>query len=446
MSVTTTAPIADRPGSSYFAPGVRVQRLDALVAGSQEGEDLPADVAADIQSVEITRVHNGASQYSITLSNWYTTTATDRAGPRAVGEREIRGRDVPEWPRYKYNAFDVLSFGQRLRIDLRYWPEQAAPDSPGAWVPMVAGPITDMRFNLGAGAATVVVSGEDDLSQLKDKRLSRHEFGPLPERELATGILSLAEFPLGSLAEPLVAWPSFATSGEGPAEAINDGQSHLEFLQRIADRLDLEVFVEFARLDDPSSGVELHVEPARSAAPPSAQTGGVYVIERGKNLLSYTPTIKVVDQFSEVRVRGRNHDREIPDPIDVSVTADVLDDELHEDSPPLVSGPAVRERFFPGRPNPLVLPNESNLDDERGRHLAGVVMRRQARGLFAIEAKTIGLPLLRPGGYVEVRGMRPPFDGFFYITRTTHSYGAEGYTTSAAARRPGMPLPPYEEL
>lgn len=449
--MAVAVPTAERPGSSYFAPGVRVQRLGPLQTGPQEGEDLPSDVAADIQRVEVTRVCNGASQYAITLGNWYTSTAADRRGASGDGERELRGRDEPAWPRYKYNSFDLIAFGDRLRIDLRYWPEQAAAadGAPAEWIPMIAGPVTDMRFALAAGAATVVVSGEDDLSQLKDRRLSRHEFGPMPERELATSVLSLAAYPLTSLAAPLVEWPSWATTGEGPAEAINDGQSHLEFLQKLADRLDLEVFIEFANLDDAQGGVEIHVEPARSAQPPTAQPGGVYLVERGKNLVAYTPTIKVVDQYSEVRVRGRNRDSEVTTPVDATATSEVLESELFTDPAvdrvALSPGPDVRAHFFPNRPNPLVLPNQTNLDDERGRHLALVALRRQAREFFGIEGKTIGLPRLRPGQHVEIRGMRPPFDGFFYLTRTVHSYGADGYTTAFTGRRPGMPLPPYDE-
>jgi uncharacterized protein len=442
MSMVASAPMAERPGSSFFAPGVRIRKLDALQAGPQPGEDIPADMAADIQSVEVTRVHNGGSQYSITLNNWYTSTAADRRVAREIGERELRGRETPEWPRWKYNHFDLVTFGQRLRIDLRYWPEQATAGDPGGWVPMVAGPVTDMRFNLGQDAATVVVTGEDDLSALNDRRKGRHEFEPSSERDLVTSLLTLAQYPLGAPAAPLIDWPEFATQADGPAEAIDDGQSYFEFLQKIADRLDLEVFIEFADLGDADAGVELHVEPARSPHPPSAQPDGVYVIERGKNLLSYTPTISVVDQYSEVRVRGRDRDRETTDPIDKTASAADVQGELHDVG--ASTGPDVRAHFFPDRDNPQVLANQTNLDPARGQFLAQVTLRRRARELFTIEARTIGLPRLRPGAHIEVRGLRPPFDGFFYVTRTVHSFGADGYTTTFSGRRPGMPLPPYE--
>jgi hypothetical protein len=440
--MAATAAVAERPGSSFFAPDVRIQKLGALQAGSQPGTDLRPDVLGDIQRVEVTRTHNGASQYTITLNNWYTTTADDRRGPHPVGLAEPQRDGAPGWPRWKYNALELLTFGDRLRIDLRYWPEQG---TDGHWVPMIAGPITDMRFNLGPGAATVVVSGQDDLSALTDRREGRHEFPAQGEQRHVASALELIEFPLRSPAEPLVQWPPFATRAEGPREAIDDGQSPLEFLQKLADRLDLEVFIEFADLTKPDGGVELHVEPARSAHPPSAQEseGGVYIIERGKSLLTYTPTIKVVEQYSGVRVRGRQRDRQNTDPVDRSATASDVTAELHDTAPRAVPGPEVRAHFFPGRSNLLTRNNETNLDDERGRYFAQVALRRQSRQLFTIEAKSIGLPRLRPGKHVEIRGLRPPFDGFFYVTRTVHSYGTDGYTTTISGRRPGMPLPPY---
>src|SRR5438093_11937017 len=179
--------------STYFVPGIRLRKLPAqLAAASQPGTGLDADVIADILRAEVTLVSSGAAQYSITFNNWYASTATDRGGSKPVGLREVRGRtNGPLWPRYKYNDFSLLAFGQRLRIDMRYFPK--ARGTPGAGkteeddtstgaadpygcVPMVSGPITDMRFDFSASGAQVTVSGEDDLSRLKDRHEGRKEF------------------------------------------------------------------------------------------------------------------------------------------------------------------------------------------------------------------------------------------------------------------------------
>ena len=52
---------------------------------------------------------------------------------------------------------------------------------------------------------------------------------------------------------------------------------------------------------------------------------------------------------------------------------------------------------------------------------------------------------LRPGMYVHILGLRPPFDGFYYVVKTVHSLDETGYRTGFTLRRPGM-LPPSAYL
>jgi hypothetical protein len=235
---------------------------------------------------------------------------------------------------------------------------------------------------------------------------------------------------------------------------LQGGQSYLDFLQKIADRLDFEVFVEFDSLNFPppprpqSVASTFHFEPARSALPPDQNPGGTFVLRREQHLLDFSPSIKVVDQYSEIIVRGRNRDRQQPERIEKPADSTAVDGELHIDPAvdlPLKSGPAIREIFFPNRPNQADAPNQSNLDPARADLLARAMLRKHARQFMTIEATTIGLPSLRPGSHVEIRGYRAPFDGFYYVTKTVHSFGPDGFRTKISARRPGMPAPPYGE-
>src|SRR5262249_31021954 len=155
-----------------------------------------------------------------------------------------------------------------------------------------------------------------------------------------------------------------------------DGQSYLEFVQKLADRLDFEVFLEFADLSDANSALELHIEPSRCRAPPDDSSGEVFILQRDFNLIEFSPSIHVVDQPSQATVKGRSRDRN--DPTRVSATADpsILDDELPQDdssSPPLplVPGPLVRARYFPNRTeNPASSPNQPNMDSARAQVMA----------------------------------------------------------------------------
>ena len=456
----TTAPAAQRPGTTYFVPGVSVRKLRPdLKPGPEVGEDLSV-VLPDIIRVEVTRVNTGAAQYSITLNNWFDSLPADRHDERNTAARLEQLEDGrPRWPRFKYNGFRHLQFGDRLRIDMRYWPDppvglDAASASAQNWVPMVAGPITDMRFTFSAGeGARVTVSGEDDLSRLKDKHEGKAEFTRLSERSIVRKVLGsrLADYPLADIAPSRVSWPPFAEDdGRGLSATLRDGQSYLNFLQELADRLDFEVFVEFDRLDIPREGVAvaLHFEPARSLLPPDRTLRDIFTLRREQHLIEFTPTIKVVDQYTATVVKGRHRDPHRPERVVQPADPVVVAEDMHIDPDldrPLKSGPEIRKRYFNGRPNKAELANQPNLDPERAQQMAVAMLRKKAREFMTIEGTTIGLPRLRPGNHVEIRDFRPPFDGFYYVTKTVHTYGADGFRTRFSARRPGMPDPPYGE-
>lgn len=436
-----------RPGRTFFAPDARILALGALTLRGEAGEVL-LEARPDVVAVEVTRVATGASQFTITLSNWLDALGGGRSG-RA---------ERPAWPPFKYSAFEPFRFGRRLRIEMRYWPD-AQEDLPEpvrsshAWVPMVAGPIADMKFTFSnQEGARLVVEGVDDLFALQNKAPAKVEFRDRSEQQIIRDVLAgAAGYPLFPV-DPAKPLPGFFTDpGRGLSMTLQEGQSFLEFLQKIAKDFDCEVFVEFDDLAADQPAVELHFEPSRSRIPPGEGRGALYLLERGKSLVEITPTFKVLDQYTGVTVKGRHRDRNRPERVTQAAAPSILADELYPQGDGLVPGPEVRRRFFAAAvgerfaTNDHKLPNQSNVDPERAREMAAAVLRQRAREFMTIRGTTVGLPHLRPGVYVEIRGMRPPFDGFFYVEKTITRYGAGGLTTEFHARRPGMPLPPYEE-
>ena len=463
-----SAAVAERPGQSYYVPGVRIHMLaDTIQPQGETGEPLSSDVLGDLVRAEVTRVNTGASQYSLTFNNWFLATGSDRphhtdtpgrgATREAIDMTVVAGtgepKNVPFWPRFKYNDFALLQFGKRLRIDMRYVPEPTAKlqtageeDGESSWTPMVAGAITDVGFTFASSqGAQLTVSGEDDLGPLKDKQEKRVPMNRRAELSIVRQALDAAGYTV-SLAPPLVDYERFVTDdGQGIHEALAAGQSPLEFIQKLAERLDFEVFLEFAELT-PSAPLLFHFEPYRGRAVPNEKLRGIFRLDRERNLLDFNPTIKVVDQYSAVEVKGRHRDPLLAREVKGAATHTILSDELHRDKAldgALKSGPEVRHRFFGQRENRFTIQNQSNLDEVRADWFAKAVIRKKARELFTIEATTLGVPRIRPGSHVEIRGMRAPFDGFYYITKTVHTFGVDGYRTKITASRPGMELAPY---
>jgi len=298
----------------------------------------------------------------------------------------------------------------------------------------------------------ITVSGEDDLSLLKQKHDGRVALDRRAEISIVRQVLAKVGYPL-AIAPPLVDYPPFVTDdNQGIDEALADGQSPLDLIQKLADRLDFEVFLDFATRPAGSAGaspippLEFHFEPYRGRAKPDDKLRPSFRLDRDRNLLDFTPTINLAGQYSKVIVKGRHRDPQLPKEVRGEATYALLADELHIDEAqdfPLMSGPELREEWFGAQNNTFTVPNQPNLDEVRADAAAKAVIRRKARELFSIEVTTPGQPWLRPGRHVEIRGMRQPFDGFYYATKTVHTYGSDGYRTRITAARPGMEFPPY---
>jgi phage protein D len=62
------------------------------------------------------------------------------------------------------------------------------------------------------------------------------------------------------------------------------------------------------------------------------------------------------------------------------------------------------------------------------------VMRNQQKLMVTAKGKTIGLPDLRAGKYVELADLGARLSGKYLVTGTTHTFDSSGYTTGFDAR------------
>lgn len=423
-------------------PEVRVVALGELTKQETAGEVL-ADVTRNLISVEVTRHASGPGEYKLTLNNW--------------DQHKLA---------HKYNDLDVLRFARRLRIDMRYLPDphvnirDTNKKDPG-WVPMIAGPITDLQFSFGGEGSRVTVAGEDDLRPLKDHALEAVKFKAHEIDIITKTLRDVAHYPLTpeGVAKP-PEWLKFFYDDNKQnriTETLGKGQSYLEYIQKLVDQYDLELFLAFDPPDEQFLGADPPGEPPKprrqilNLMPSRANDGpldALIVLRYGHELFDFSPTVKVADQFTSAHVRGRSRHRDEPGPVLGEAKADEVQAEVDKyreaGDPPLVAAPTIRRRFFPAD-NPSDDEEHTNLDNERARAVARTVLLRKARELVVVQASTIGLPRLRPRRYVRVEGIDPLFDGLYYVTATTHTWGSDGAKTRLTAQRAGMPIPEVEK-
>lgn len=459
-------------GTALYAPQARLvdmasgQLVGATTTATASGKQVA--VAPDLISVTVTLPNTGIGHLEVVLNN----------------QRFAGGG--PIFPPWKYNNFAppatsqtsartdglaAISFGQRIRLDMRY--------GDGTWVKMIAAQVTDLKFTFpSTGAAQLTVIAEDLVSLLNIRRDQDKRYDGKQEEDIVADFLSTVYTTADQRPQLAIAPDARQTEGRTqPLRTVTHpkSQSYFQFASAFADRMDYELWLSFQNIEvaagaapgplDASSELRLNFAPARSklAPPAAAQTAwdrGAsgdnfhYILKWGATLIDFTPTFKVFEMptsASAVGTQPGKRARETQTLDDSELTA-FFQAELPQATayPDLVATTAVaaRTQFFDNvgvtAGNDESSP-AANLDAPRLRMQALAQFAKRVREFMTAEATVIGLPKLRAGTYVEIVGLRPPFDGYYYLCKTIHTLADNGYRTKLSLRRPGM-LPPEAYL
>jgi hypothetical protein len=472
MTAISTKLFAPQARLVDLATGTVLGATTVSVSGPPGGSREVAVIAPDILSARVTLTNTGIGQLQVTLNNQRFDHTLDP------------GR--PVFPPWKYNDFSQarpglastgtggIRFGQKVRLDLRY--------GSGSWTKMIVAQITDLQFSFPAsGGAQLQIVGEDLLSLLKIKPNADKHYERKHEEDIVQEVLN-AVFTAADQRPAFTPDPD-ARANEGRTQPLRSLRhqkttTYFQFLTEMADRLDYEMYVEFQELTaaagdsvgQASSGaiaagseLKLCFEPARSGNPPEPteqdgldQTDGEfhYVLRWGRSLVELNPKFKVFDMPTSAEATGTSHGRRArssqrltPSEIDGLFRAE-LPVSPNYASLAMKTALEARTEYFgaagvSGENNDSS--HGSNLDEPRLKRKAIAGFLKKVREFLTADGKVIGLPRLRPGVHVDIVGFRPPFDGYYYVTRTVHTLDASGYVTQFSLRRPGM-LPPENYL
>jgi hypothetical protein len=455
--------MALRPGTVLYAPQARLVDCSSGRVIGTNVQQTDTVVSADLMSAKVTLVNTGPAQLQVVLNN-------QRFDPK--------DHKRPVFPPWKYNDFTkrktttqdssgtyALTFGQLVRLDVRYGGDD--------WVKMILARITDLSFGFTTSGATLTATGEDMLSALRIRPTADIPHNGKQEETILDEELAAAKIGVKSASgSRAIASRSQAWTSRHPKT-----QTYLAYLTEIADRLDCELYVDFvdrvappaaqpgAAANPPSAGgsaidvkkeVSVRMDPARSGIQPGTLdddwtsptlASGAYVQLRwGKSLIDFTPKMKVWDMPTSADASGSHPNRR--GRADGKITSADIQNAIKAElytSPSypgvdMIDAIAARAQFFGADSDTdnTEAAGGSNLDKTRAQMKALAVALKKVRDYLTVEAKSIGVPKLRPGSHVHILGMRPPFDGFYYITKTVHSIDANGYRTDLSLRRPGM--------
>jgi phage protein D len=149
-----------------------------------------------------------------------------------------------------------------------------------------------------------------------------------------------------------------------------------------------------------------------------------YILEWGVSLMNFQPTLQCANQVAELTVRGWNPQTKKPIKVTVKrneIKGIVTPSDLNVTEPDLTK----KVEIVIDRP----IQNEAE-----AKLLATNRLRQIGEVLVEAKGKTIGVPDLRAGSKVEIKGLGTRFSGTYLITGTTHSFGDGGYTTEFTGR------------
>ena len=282
----------------------------------------------------------------------------------------------------------LLDVGKDVEIYMGYADEL---------LPMMLGEITAISPSFPeSGAPTLTVTGYDKSHRMRSNSPPQRTF------DYANDSLIAAQIAAENLLIPVVDPTPL------PREKHTQTGSDWALLKELADRNFFQVFVRWDKL---------------YFRFPRPQTEKV-VLEWGRNLSSFAPRLSTAGQIGIEVIRG--YDEQLAQTIVMILPAVAVGADLND----------IIERLGSGIFEQLVKLGRHVIRDRPVRNfadaaaLAKAVLQQLLDGLFEGSGNCIGLPALRAGDIIEIRGVGKRFSGQYTLSRVTHTMDESGYRTS----------------
>lgn len=365
-------PVPITGGEDFYVPAFELR-----LRGRPAGQDLVHDVIQVTYTDDLDKIDS----VELTLNNW-------DAGKRA----------------FKYGNSQLFDPGVQLDVSLGYH---------GRLRRMITAEVTSLRPTFPAtGQPTLAVTALNLLHRLRTKQQT-DVYEKLTDTQMAQRITGPGR--LGIELRP-------GRAEQRRREPIHDyvlqnSQYDIVFLLDRARRAGYDLFVEPG---DRAGGSRLYFGPSTDI--PRA----AYKLVWGHSLVSFQPTLTTANQVAKVVVMGWDRRRK------EAINEEITRDQLSTKGVGARGRQKVVEASFDQRVEVIHQPVFSK---EQALQLARGVFEKIAKDLVTATGSTVGLPDLRAGSVVQIDGLDDRFKGRYFVTGTTHTLGASGYTTAFRCRR-----------
>jgi phage protein D len=376
------------------------------------GKQLPSEVIRDV--IEVSYSDNlKADQFDtfdITINNW----DAEKLDFKYSGSKD------GSWNSELDELFDP---GQEIELWMGYRPSSTgryAVNSPQDELTlMMTGIITNLAPSFPSGGQpTLKISGPNALIKMISKQETFTYKEGLRDSEIAEKVGKRGSLTLGDMTIPVeISRGALAQEDQHEDKVLQANQYDILFLLDLARHNGYELFLKQKEDTDP-------VQQFLYFGPSSQTTSEKYLLEWGKSLTQFDPTLTTAQQVNSVTVRSWNVATKKQ--IEATATRKDLDTRPLKDLERLYR----LEQGFQGRHEVIV---DKPLNKKEAKKEAKAQLERLSKGMVTARGATVGTPSLRAGRKIEIKGFGRTFDGQYVLESSTHSIGSGGYTTSFEA-------------
>ena len=380
----------------FYVPQFAVKIQDA---------GLPRDVLRDVLQVTYSDNLKEVDSFELIVNNW--DTATRRFKYVGSETADDLAHETPKT--VSYHLFDPGN--KQVTLQLGYLDELQV---------MTVGNFTTLEPSFpSSGGPTLTVRGLNVLHQLRRKQYT-YAWSGKTDSEIAENIATLTDKTTGQKRFPIpIVTDENAKSQEPTIDYIaQDNQYDIDFLFQRARVRGYVVVVQ--QSDISASGRQLYFGPSQN----SGSRDVTFQLEWGKSLVEFHPTLTTANQVKSVTVHGWNRNTKTP-----IVETATLDD------PRLNRNKDLYVLLQKNDPREEIVVNEPVFTTKQAKDRAFSILSDRQKQMVKASFTTVGLPDLRAGRQVLIKGVGARFSGLYFVTDTTHTIGSNGYLTKFNARR-----------
>lgn len=350
--------------SNFYAPGFEVEIAD---------EKLPAIISRAIIDLTVTEEIDSGASFKLTLHD----------------EFDIKTK------KFKWLDDSRFNVGNKVTIKIGYGSNLNV---------MLMGNITSLEPSFFAGETpTLTIEGQDLSYDYMKRHSSARTFDEKTYSEMVRTIAREAG---------LLAIVNDTEKFE-PFIRKDNNDTYYAFIKKIAEKIVHFTFY--------LKGQTLYF------IKPEEDKKEILIMELGKDIISFRPTLKTTGLYSEVEVRWHN----IRDPGKPIIGTAKAGSETNKESGK-VTGSELANKLNPGSKKVIttIVANSKKHADS----IALAELIKSSDTLIEGKVESIGIPQIRTGVNIFLDKMGDRFSKKYYVTETTHTINDSGYRTSFSVR------------